>query len=178
MKPITLHKNEYEISTDRARLDLAFIHDFLENQSYWAKNIPFDVMKRSVENALCFGVYHRDRQIGFARVITDFATTAYVADVFIVEAYRGKGLGKWIIKTIVNHCDLQGLRLWLLGTRDAHGLYEKYGFKKLAGTALVERLMGIHDPDAYKKSNVHVKLIGSGDSDCIRLPVPACHVPI
>lgn len=150
MAPMTISRNEYEISTDRGRLDLLFTHDFLANQSYWARNIPFEVMKRSFENALCFGVYHQDRQIGFARVITDFATTAYVGDVFINEAYRGKGLGKWLMETILNHPDLQGLRLWFLGTRDAHGLYGKYGFKKVVDTPLMERLMAILNPDVYK----------------------------
>lgn len=151
MKPLTVSRNEYELSTDKGRLDLAFIHDFLADRSYWAGDIPFEVMKRSIENALCFGVYHQDRQIGFARVITDFATTAYVGDVFISEPHRGKGLGKWIIEVILRHPDLQGLRLWFLGTRDAHGLYERYGFKKVAGTPLAERLMAIVDQDVYKK---------------------------
>ncbi len=151
MKPRTVHRHNYEISTDKARLNLALIHDFLANQSYWAKDIPFEVMKRSIDHALCFGVYHLDRQVGFARVITDFATTAYVGDVFITESYRGKGLGKWLIETIVNYPALEGLRLWFLGTRDAHGLYEKYGFHKVANTSLMERLMAILDPDVYQK---------------------------
>jgi len=151
MKPTTVTGNEYEISTDKKRLDLALVHDFLAKESYWAKGIPVEVMKKSIDNALCFGVYHRDRQIGFARVITDFATTAYVGDVFIIKPYRGRGLGKRLMETIVNHLELQGLRLWFLGTKDAHGLYEKYGFKKVFTTSFMERLMTILNPDAYRK---------------------------
>lgn len=89
-----MNEKEYEISTDKKLLDLAMIHDFLANQSYWAKGIPFEVMKKSIENALCFGVYHQGQQVGFARVVTDYATIAYVGDVFILEPYRGRGLGK------------------------------------------------------------------------------------
>jgi len=151
MKPTTVTGNEYEISTDKKRLDLALVHDFLAKESYWAKDVPFEVMKKSIDNALCFGVYHRNRQIGFARVITDFATTAYVGDVFIIKPYRGKGLGKRLMEAIVNHLELQGLRLWFLGTKDAHGLYEKYGFKKVSTTSFMERLMAILNPDAYRK---------------------------
>ncbi|MGE5173536.1 MAG: GNAT family N-acetyltransferase [Betaproteobacteria bacterium] len=146
-----MSEQEYEISTDKARLDLAMIHDFLSNCSYWAAGVPLLVVKKSIENALCFGVYHRGRQVGFARVVTDFATFAYLGDVFIIEPYRGRGLGKRLVKTIMDHPELQGLRLWLLGTKNAHELYRKYGFKKVAETPLVERLMAIRDPDAYKK---------------------------
>ncbi len=144
-------EDEYEISTDKTRLDLAMVHDFLSHSSYWAVGIPLAVVKASVDNALCFGVYHQGRQVGFARVVTDFATVAYVGDVFIIEPYRGKGLGKRLIKTIMDHPELRGLRLWLLGTRDAHELYGKYGFKKVLETPLKERLMAIRDPDAYKR---------------------------
>jgi GNAT superfamily N-acetyltransferase len=144
--------DEYEISTDKTRLDLAMIHDFLANCSYWAAGIPFPVMKKSIENSLCFGVYHQGKQVGFARVVTDYATTAYVGDVFIIESYRGRGLGKRLVKTIVDHPELEGLRLWFLGTKDAHDLYRKYGFKKVAETpTAMERLMAILNPDVYKK---------------------------
>jgi len=146
-----MNENEYEISMDKKRLDLSMIHDFLANQSYWAKDIPFEVMKKSIENALCFGVYHQDKQVGFARVVTDYATIAYVGDVFIIGPYRGKGLGKWLVKTIIDHPELEGLRLWFLGTRDAHDLYRKYGFKKVAETSAADRFMAILNPDAYKK---------------------------
>jgi GNAT superfamily N-acetyltransferase len=142
----------YEISTDKERLDLGMIHDFLANESYWAKGIPFEVMRKSIEHSLCFGVYHRDRQVGFARVVTDRATIAYVGDVFIVESCRGRGLGKRLVKAVVDHPELAGLRLWFLGTRDAHGLYEKYGFRKVKETAAVERVMMILNPDIYTKA--------------------------
>jgi len=141
--------NEYEISTDKNRLDVAMIHEYLSNRSYWAKGIPFEVVRKSIENALCFGMYHQGRQIGFARVITDRATMAYVADVFIIESRRGKGLGKGLVKAIMDHPDLAGLRLWLLGTKDAHELYRKYGFQKLTETQVLDRFMVIRNPDAY-----------------------------
>jgi GNAT superfamily N-acetyltransferase len=150
-KGMPMVQNKYSISTDKEMLDLALIHDFLSNESYWAKGIPFEVVKRSVENALCFGIYHQGKQVGFARVVTDYATTAYVGDVFILEPHRGRGLGKQLIKTIIDHPGLANLRLWLLGTRDAHGLYEKYGFKKVAETPAAERFMAILNPDAYKR---------------------------
>ncbi len=145
------NEHEYEISTDKKRLDLALIHDFLAHQSYWAKGIPFEVMKKSIENALCFGVYYQGRQVGFARVVTDYATIAYIGDVFIIETYQGKGLGKRLVKTIIDHPELVGLRLWLLGTRDAHDLYRKYGFKKVAETPAVERFMVILNSDVYNR---------------------------
>jgi GNAT superfamily N-acetyltransferase len=144
-----MNRIEYEISTDKKRLDLAMIHDFLANHSYWAKGIPLEVVKKSIENALCFGLYHEVTQVGFARVVTDYATLAYLGDVFITVPHRGKGLGKRLIKTIIDHPELQGLRLWLLGTKDAHGLYGKYGFRKVAETPAAERFMAIRNPDAY-----------------------------
>jgi GNAT superfamily N-acetyltransferase len=146
-----MNENEYEISTDKNRIDVAMIHDFLANESYWARGIPLEVMKKSIENSLCFGVYHQGRQAGFARVVTDYATTAYVGDVFIIESYRGRGLGKRLVKTIMCQPELEGLRLWFLGTRDAHDLYKKYGFKKVAETPAMERLMAILNPDVYKR---------------------------
>ena len=146
-----MNEDEYEISTDKKRLDLVVIHDFLANESYWAKGIPLEVMKKSIDNSLCFGVYRQGRQVGFARVVTDYATTAYVGDVFILEAFRGRGLGKRLIKTIVNHPELEGLRLWFLGTKDAHELYRKFGFKRVAETPIMERLMAILNPEVYKR---------------------------
>lgn len=122
-------KNGYVISTDKSKLDLNMIHTFLSS-SYWAKDIPFDKMKKCVEHALCYGVYHHEQQIGFARVITDFARIAHLADVFILPSHRGKGLGKWLMECVVRHPDLQGCK-WLLATRDAHKLYEQFGFQKL-----------------------------------------------
>ncbi len=143
--------DEFEISTDKRRLDVAMIHDFLANRSYWASGIPLQVVKKSIENALCFGVYHQGKQVGFARVVTDYATTAYVCDVFILEPYRGRGLGKRLVRAIVEHTELEGLRLWFLGTRNAHDLYKKFGFRKVTDMPLMERLMAILNPDVYKK---------------------------
>jgi GNAT superfamily N-acetyltransferase len=131
-----------EIDTDKARLDLALIHAVLV-RSHWAKGIPFAVMKTAIDNALAFGLYRSGNQIGFARVVTDHATFAYLADVFIVEAERGKGLGKFLVETILAHPELQGLRRWLLGTRDAQDLYRRCGFSEPPrGFAFLERLDG------------------------------------
>ena len=120
---------EYVISTDRERLDLGAVHGFLSRASYWAGGITMEVVARSVEHSLPFGVYNTHQQVGFARVITDYATFAYVADVFILAPFRGQGLGKWLMRTIVSHPDLQGLRRFLLATKDAHGLYAQCGFR-------------------------------------------------
>jgi GNAT superfamily N-acetyltransferase len=137
-----------EISCDPKRLDLDLIYSFL-TKSYWAAGIPRDVVARSIENALCFGVYDRGKQVGFARVITDRATFAYLADVFIVESHRGRGLSKRLMEAIVAHPELQNLRRWSLITRDAHGLYGQFGFKGLPNP---ERWMERHDPNVYRKS--------------------------
>ena len=135
-------RGEYLISTDAPRLDLGAIHDFLST-SYWAAGVPEDVVKRSVENSLVFGVYRGKEQVGFARVVTDYATFAYLADVFVLEAHRGRGLGKWLIEVVLSHPDLRGLRRWMLATGDAHELYRKYGFAELARA---EIFMEIHSP--------------------------------
>jgi GNAT superfamily N-acetyltransferase len=119
---------DIEISTDRARLDVALITEFL-NRSYWAKGRPRDVVERSIAHSLCFGVYTAGRQIGFARVITDRAVFAYLSDVFVVQEFQGRGVGKALVKTILEHPELQGLKLFLLRTVDAHGLYAGFGFK-------------------------------------------------
>ena len=140
-------RGEYRISTDRQRLDIALIHEFL-SQAYWSPGVPRGIVERGIGNSLCFGVYHGAQQVGFARVITDQATFAYLADVFVVQAHRGKGLAKWLVETILQHPDLQGLRRFLLATRDAHSLYGQFGFAPLAEPA---RLMEIHRPDAYAK---------------------------
>src|SRR4029079_3748315 len=113
---------DYQVSTERRLLDVAMIHDFLRS-SYWAPDIPRSVVEKSIEHSLCFGVYHGKAQVGFARVISDFATFAYIADVFIVPAHRGKGASKLLMRTILDHPELQGLRRLLLATKDAHGLY-------------------------------------------------------
>jgi len=140
-------RGEFTISTEESRLDLPMIHAFLRS-SYWAADIPYEVVQRSVNGSLPFGVYRGARQIGFARVITDRATFAYLADVFIDERYQGQGLGEWLIATVLEHPDLQRMRRWLLTTRDAHGLYRKFGFNDLRNPASV---MERHDPDIYRK---------------------------
>jgi GNAT superfamily N-acetyltransferase len=144
---MTWTKEDFIISTDKTRIDISYVHAFLQT-SYWAEQIPLDVVQRSITGSLCFGVYHRENQIGFARVITDEATFAYLADVFIDEAYRGKGLSKRLVETILSYPSLQGLRRFMLATRDAHGLYRQFGFSELT---FVDRWMHIHWPDVYKK---------------------------
>ena len=126
-------RGDYLISTDPSMLDLDVVHGFLQ-RSYWAAERPLETVKRSVERSLSFGLYQgeRHRQVGFARVVTDFATFAWLCDVFVEEAHRGQGLGVWLMETVVAHPELQCLRLWMLGTRDAHGLYEKIGFTPLS----------------------------------------------
>ena len=131
-------KGPYLISTDPARLDLALIHGYLSKSSYWAVDRPLDVVRRSIEHSLPFGVYHGDAQIGFARLVTDYATFAWLADVFVLPEFQGQGLGKWLIETITAHPRVQGLRRWILATRDAHGLYAQYGFTPLRAP---ERMM-------------------------------------
>lgn len=133
------------VDTDPARLDLAVVHGFLA-ESYWAKGIPLETVRRSIRNSLCFGLYEAGHQIGFARVVSDRATFAYLADVFVLESHRGRGLGKLLMDAVVAHPDLQGLRRWMLATRDAHGLYAQFGFTPLLSP---ERFMQLHDPDVY-----------------------------
>ena len=124
-------RDGYLISTDASMLDLEVVHGYL-SRSYWAAGVPEDVVKRSIENSLCFGVYRGEEQAGFARVVTDRATFAYLADVFVLEEHRGQGIGKWLVEVILSHPDLQGLRRWMLATRDAHDLYRRYTFTELA----------------------------------------------
>ncbi len=141
-------KDEYRISTDPSLLQVDMIHHYLSEESYWAQKIPREVVVKSLANSLCFGLYHDDKQIGFARLITDKATFAYLADVFIVEAYRGKGLSKWMMTAIHAHPEVQGLRRWVLGTRDAHGLYEQFGWK-IFDEDTRKRFMQKYRKDAY-----------------------------
>ncbi len=138
---------EYRITTDPTAIDVSMVHGYL-SRSYWAEGIPREIVERSITNSLCFGVYHGSRQVGFARVITDRATFAYLGDVFIVEEYQKRGLGRWLMEVIMSHSELQGLRRWLLATRDAHGLYRQYGFVPLGAP---ERFMEIFEPGIYKK---------------------------
>jgi GNAT superfamily N-acetyltransferase len=124
-------RDPFLVSTDPSLLDIDVIHHYLSTGSYWAINIPRETVERSLQNSICFGVYHLQQQIGLSRVITDKATFAYLADVFILPEYRGKGLSKWMMEVIHAHPELQGLRRWMLGTKDAHGLYEQYGWTAL-----------------------------------------------
>lgn len=140
------YREEFTISTDRSRLDAEMIHKFLSEESYWAANRTRKQTLTAIENSICFGVYHGSRQIGFARVVSDKATFAYVGDVFIIQEFRGRGLSKWLMETIVAHPDLQNLRRWVLATRDAHALYEQFEFSSLK---FPERWMERTARDAY-----------------------------
>lgn len=139
-------RENFEIDTDKRRLDIAAIHAFLSKESYWAQTRSLEQTLTAIENSLCFGVYDGRKLIGFARVVSDHATFAYVGDVFIVDGYRGRGLSKWLMNEIVCYPKLQGLRRWVLATRDAHGLYEKFEFASLRHP---ERWMEKTAPDAY-----------------------------
>ena len=143
-------KGDYEVSTDPARIDVLMVHEVLTS-SYWAKGIPLETVQESIENSISFGVYHGQQLVGFARVISDRATFAYLADVFILPSHRGRGLSRWLMECIVSHPDLQGLRRWMLATQDAHGLYAKFGFTPLKSP---ESWMEIHRPDVYARSGV------------------------
>lgn len=137
----------YVITTDRERMDVKAIHAFL-SVSYWARDIPLAVVERSIRHSLCFAVFQGDNLVGFARVVTDYATFAYLGDVFILDSHRGRGLGKWLMECVMAHPELQGLRRWILSTRDAHSLYSRHGFQPLAKP---ERVMEITDLTIYSK---------------------------
>ena len=153
-------RGEFLISTDPDRLSLDVIHGFLTN-CYWAKGIPREIVARSIDHSLCFGIYDESprlakdarpaapMQVGFARVVTDFATVAYLGDVFVLESHRGRGLSKWLMECIIQHAALQNLRRWILLTRDAHGLYSQFGF---APVKAPERYMELHRPNVYETS--------------------------
>ena len=143
-------KENYFISTDPSLLNLNVIYNYLSNESYWANGIPKEVVEKSLRNSLCFGMYYGNKQIGFARLVTDKATFAYLGDVFVLEAHRGKGLSKWLMQTIHAHPDLLHLRRWWLGTKNAHGLYEQFGWTRITDD-VAKRFMQKHNPDVYKK---------------------------
>ena len=121
-------RGEYTISTDNNRLDLPVIHDFISNQSYWGRGRAIEVVQRAVDNSLNFGLYTQAQQVGFARVVTDYSTFAWIADVFVLGEHRGRGLSKWLMEVILSHPQLQGFRRWVLATKDAHSLYARFGF--------------------------------------------------
>ena len=140
----TWRRDEFEISDDRSRLDITLIHEFLTTESYWAVGRDVETVERSIENSLPFGVYKDDEQVGFARVLTDYATFAWIADVFVLNEHRGRGLSKWLMEVILAHPKLQGFRRWVLATKDAHELYRKFGFQELKRP---ERWMERPDPN-------------------------------
>lgn len=144
---IAWQRDEYEVSDERARLDLAAIHRYLSGESYWAAGISEALVARAIANSLCFGLYRGGLQVGFARVVTDRATYAYLCDVFVEGGHRGRGLGKWLVRCVLEHPDLQGLRRINLMTRDAHDLYRPFGFRAMPDAS---RYLEIHRPDVYK----------------------------
>lgn len=132
MNPIEIHRDGYTISTDKTRLNIPLIHEYLSQHSYWAMGRSLEIVRNSIQHSLCFGVYFEGEQVGFARVVTDYATFSWLCDVFIIEDHRGYGLGKWLISMVVGYPDLQSPNQFLLATRDAHELYRNYGgFKDL-----------------------------------------------
>ena len=154
---IEWRRDDYVISTERERLDVDLIHKFLSESSYWAIGRPLEVVRRSIEHSLAFGIYQGERQqIGFARVITDDATFAWIADVFVLEEFRGRGLGKWLVEIILGHPELQAFRRWVLATKDAHELYRSYGFQELQRP---ERWMERHDPQTMEKPDYWARLV-------------------
>ena len=150
MNNLTEYKADYQISTSKTKLDLEVIHNFLSTKAYWSLHIPKEKVQTAIENSLCFGVYESEKQIGFARVISDFSTIAYLGDVFILEEYRGKGLSKWLMETIMTHPNLQGLRRWILLTGDAHELYKQYGWTPIADAS---KWMELHNKNVYSNSS-------------------------
>lgn len=145
-----IEDNGFIFSDDKQKIDPIAIHQYLSKESYWAKDIPLEVVKTSIENSLCFGIYKDTKQVGFARWITDKATFAYLADVYVLEPYRGLGLSKKLMSLMMFHKDLQGLRRYMLATLDAHSLYAQFGFKPIENP---ERLMGIAIPNPYKNED-------------------------
>lgn len=141
----------YYITTDVSKLDVNVIHQFLSEESYWAEEIPKSIVEKAIANSLCFGLFYKDAQIGFARLVTDKATFAYLADVFVLKEYRGRGLSKWLMHAIQTHPELQNLRRWLLTTKDAHGLYEQFGWK-IPDANYAYRFMMRNQPGLYKKN--------------------------
>ncbi len=148
MTPIEIKFDDFTITTDKSKMDVVAIHDFLSKYSGWSDNIPFERVKASIDNSLNFGLFHNDKQIGFARVISDFSTIAYLGDIYVLGEYRGQGLSKQLMDAVINHPNLQGLRRWILLTSTADWLYEKYGFKKVPNP---EVYMELYNPNVYKK---------------------------
>ena len=148
MESLEIKFNDFTITTDKSKMDVVAIHDFLSKYSGWSDNIPFERVKTSIDNSLNFGLFHKQKQIGFARVISDFSTIAYLGDIYVLDDYRGQGLSKKMMDAVINHPNLQGLRRWILLTSTADWLYERYGFKKVPNP---EVYMELYNPDVYKK---------------------------
>lgn len=144
--PKELERGGFLFSTDKSKLDVDYVHHFLSGRSYWSSNVPREIVEKSIKNSLAVGIYKGNRQVGFARVVTDYATFGYLADVFIDESYRGLGLSKKLMDFILSFDFVRGLRRFLLATKDAHGLYEQFSFKALQKP---DRFMEIHQPDIY-----------------------------
>lgn len=140
-------RGEYVVSTDPVRIDIESVHRFLSDEAYWSPGVPLDVVRRAIAGSIVFGLYRGSEQVGLARVVTDRATFAWLCDVYVLKEHRGHGLGKWLMEFVMAHPDLQGLRRWLLATRDAHGLYAQFGYEPVDP----ERFMEIRDPDVYKR---------------------------
>ena len=148
MKDITVYNNDFCIATQQSKLDLKAIHRFLSEEAYWSKGIPFDKVAAAAKHSLNFGLYYQDKQIGYARIVSDFTTIAYLGDVYVLPEFRGQGLSKWLMQTIQQHPSLQGLRRWILLTGDAHGLYQQFGFTAIAAP---ERWMELHNKNVYSE---------------------------
>lgn len=146
-KIIETRHADYLISTDPAKLDVDAIHEFLKT-AYWCSDVPIQIVTKALANSLCFGLYHQGKQVGLSRVVTDYATYAYLCDVYVLEAHRGQGLGHWMVECIMTHPELQNLRRFTLATRDAHGIYAAFGFTALKAP---ERMMERHDPGVYTR---------------------------
>lgn len=150
--------NNRVVSTNQQRMDVKAIHAFL-TRAYWCEGIPFEVVERAVRHSLCFGLFDGDAQVGLARVVTDYATFAYLCDVYVLESHRGKGLGRWLVQCVMEHPQLQGLRRFNLSTQDAHRLYAKFGFKPLKHP---EYQLERHKPDVYKSATSSEQSVGPG----------------
>jgi N-acetylglutamate synthase-like GNAT family acetyltransferase len=149
MEIIERQIDDFIITTDKSKMDIVAIHDFLSGHSGWSRNISLERVKTSIDHSLNFGLFHAGAQIGFARVISDFSTIAYLGDIYILDDYRGRGLSKQLMDCVMTHPQLQGLRRWILLTSTADWLYEKYGFKKLPQPGLY---MELYNPDVYNTS--------------------------
>ncbi|MBD1425752.1 GNAT family N-acetyltransferase [Sphingobacterium arenae] len=147
MKIIEITFDDFTITTDKSKMDIVAIHDFLSKYSGWSDNIPYERVKTSIDNSLNFGLFHNGKQIGFARIISDYSTIAYLGDIYVLDIYRGQGLSKKLMDAVIKHPNLQGLRRWILLTSTADWLYEKYGFSKLPKPELY---MELFDPNVYK----------------------------